>query len=283
MDDTQPTAMSSLYTVARTVLLDALQALDEQRNAIVLVGAQAIYLHTGDADIAVPAFTTDGDLVIEPSRLKDEPRLAEAMERAQFAPGSQPGIWLATRDVDSVLTTIPVDLLVPEAVAGGGGRRAARLGDHGDRTGRRARGLEGALVDYDIQTLRALTTDDPRAFDIRVAGPSALLVAKVHKISDRNQEPQARRVADKDGLDVLRLLRGIDSRRFADGLSRLRRESVSAEVTGEAITLLADLFGSARALGTQMAIRATERLEDPTVIGESCAALTRELLSLVGS
>jgi len=209
--------------------------------------------------------------------------LAEAMERARFAPGGQPGIWLATRDVDSVLTTIPVDLLVPEAVAGGGGRRAARLGDHGDRTGRRARGLEGALVDYDIQTLRALTTDDPRAFDVRVAGPSALLVAKVHKISDRNQEPQARRVADKDGLDVLRLLRGIDSRRFADGLSRLRRESVSAEVTGEAITLLADLFGSARALGTQMAVRATERLEDPTVIGESCAALTRELLSLVRS
>lgn len=40
-------------------------------------------VHTGHADIAVPALTTDSDLVIEPFRLKDEPRLVEAMERAQ--------------------------------------------------------------------------------------------------------------------------------------------------------------------------------------------------------
>jgi hypothetical protein len=273
--------MNALYAVARTGLLDALDALNEQRDAVVLVGAQAIYLHTGDADIAVPAFTTDGDLVIEPSRLKAEPKLAEAMKRAQFAPGLQPGSWLATRVVDSVATTIPVDLLIPEAVAGGG-RRAARLGDHGDRTGRRARGLEGALVDHDVHTLRALAAVDPRAFEIRVAGPSALLVAKLHKISDRNQEPHAKRLADKDGLDVLRLLRGVESRRLANGLIRLRQEPVSAAVTAEAITLLADLFGSVRGVGTQMAIRATERLEDPEVIAQSCEALTRELLPLVG-
>ena len=179
---------SPLYIVARTVLLDALDALGEQRDAVVLVGAQAIYLHTGDADIAVPAFTTDGDLVIEPARLKDEPKLAEAMVRAHFQPGLQPGSWLATRNVDSVPTIIPVDLLVPEAVAGPG-RRAARLGQHGDRAGRRARGLEGALVDYSRRELRALDSADPRAFEIRVAGPSALLVAKVHKIADRSQEP----------------------------------------------------------------------------------------------
>lgn len=274
--------MNTLYAVARAVLLDALEALNEQRDALVLVGAQAIYLHTGDADIAVPAFTTDGDLVIEPSRLKDEPRLVEAMERAQFAPGRQPGSWVATREVESVSTTIPVDLLVPEAVAGGG-RRAARLGNHGDRTGRRARGLEGALVDYHIHTLRAMAPDDRRAFDIRVAGPSALLVAKMHKISDRHREPQAKRLGDKDGLDVLRLLRGVESRRLADGLIRLCQESVSATVTVEAITQMADLFGATDTVGTQMAIRATERLEDARVVAESCTALTRELLSLIRS
>lgn len=274
--------MNALYAVSRAVLLDALETLGDQRDAVVLVGAQAIYLHTGDADIAVPAFTTDGDLVIEPSRLKSEPKLAEAMARAHFEPGVQPGSWLATREVESVPTIIPVDLLVPEAVAGGG-RRAARLGDHGDRTGRRARGLEGALFDHEIHTLRALATGDSRFFEIRVAGPSALLVAKLHKIADRNQEPQAKRLADKDGLDVLRLLRGVESRRLADGLLRLREEPISAAVTGEAITLLADLFGETGAVGTQMVIRATERLEDPAVIAESCTALTRELQSLVAS
>jgi hypothetical protein len=42
-----------LYVIARQVLLDALDALGEQRDAIVLVGAQAIYLRVGDTDFAV--------------------------------------------------------------------------------------------------------------------------------------------------------------------------------------------------------------------------------------
>lgn len=273
--------MNTLYAVARSVLLDALEALEGQRDAVVLVGAQAIYLHTGDADIAVPAFTTDGDLVIEPSRLKGEPKLADVMTGAHFAPGVQPGTWLATREVDSVQTTIPVDLLVPEGVAGAG-RRAARLGEHGDRAGRRARGLEGALVDNEIHAIRAFGDGDPRAFNIRVAGPSALLVAKLHKIADRNQQAQGKRLADKDGLDVLRLLRTVDARRLAEGLHHLRQEPVSATVTGEAIGLLSELFGTERAVGAQMVVRATERLEDPEVIARSCAALTAEVLSLVG-
>lgn len=37
-----------VYVVARAALPDALDALGEQRDAVVLVGAQAIYLHTGE-------------------------------------------------------------------------------------------------------------------------------------------------------------------------------------------------------------------------------------------
>jgi hypothetical protein len=81
---------------------------------------------------------------------------------------------------------------------------------------------------------------------------------------------------------VLRLLRGVESRRLADGLMRLRQESLSETVTAEAIALLLDLFGVGHAAGTQMAIRAAERLEDPQMIAQSCAALTRQLLALVG-
>ena len=73
------------------------------------------------------------------------------------------------RTIAGVPTTVPVDVLVPEAVAGTG-RRAARLGDHGDRTGRRVRGLEGALVDHSGMRLTALGADDRRECDIRVAG-----------------------------------------------------------------------------------------------------------------
>ena len=50
------------YVRARRVLLDALEALDEHRNAVILVGAQAIYLHVGEGDIAVAVYTTDGDI-----------------------------------------------------------------------------------------------------------------------------------------------------------------------------------------------------------------------------
>jgi hypothetical protein len=35
------------YVVARSVLLDALGALGAQREAVILVGAQAVYLYTG--------------------------------------------------------------------------------------------------------------------------------------------------------------------------------------------------------------------------------------------
>lgn len=267
-----------LYVVARAALLDALDAIGEQRDAVVLVGAQAIYLHTGDADIAVPAFTTDGDLAIEPARLKAEPKLAEAMLRAHFRLGTQPGSWLCERTVRGVATTIPVDLMVPEAVAGAG-RRAARLGDHGDRVGRRARGLEGALVEHRSLRLGSLDPDDQRAFDIRVAGPSALLVAKLHKLAERNQEPEAKRLKDKDALDVLRILRAIPTNALAEGLERLRTDSLSGEVTQEAIAHLGTLFGSVSAAGTEMAIRATEHLEDPVEIARSCELLTTELLN----
>lgn len=37
------------YVAARAVLLDALEALGPQRDAVIVVGAQAIYLHTGVA------------------------------------------------------------------------------------------------------------------------------------------------------------------------------------------------------------------------------------------
>lgn len=54
-------APGPLYAKAREVLLDALEALGPHRSSLVLVGAQAIYLHTGEADIAVAPFTTDAD------------------------------------------------------------------------------------------------------------------------------------------------------------------------------------------------------------------------------
>ena len=157
-----------LYVAAREVLLEALEGLGVQRDALVLAGAQAIYLHTGSANLAVAEFTTDSDIVVNPGLLKRDPKLSEAMGRAQFRPGVQPGIWLRDRVVSGIPTVIPVDLLVPQAIAGPG-NRAAQLGDHGNRTGRIVRGLEGTLVDCTLRSIGALDPQDIRSFDIRVA------------------------------------------------------------------------------------------------------------------
>ena len=56
-----PGGPDPLYVRARTALLDALDALAPHRDAVVLVGAQALYLYTDDADFSVPAHTTDAD------------------------------------------------------------------------------------------------------------------------------------------------------------------------------------------------------------------------------
>jgi hypothetical protein len=74
------------YVAARRTLLDALAGLGDQREAVILVGAQAIYLHTGEDDgLAVAPFTTDADLSLDPDLLRPDPRLERAI--AQGAPG----------------------------------------------------------------------------------------------------------------------------------------------------------------------------------------------------
>ena len=79
------------YILARRVLLDALEALAEHHEAVILVGAQAIYLHTGEGDLATQVFTTDADLALDPGALGSHPLLAELLEGAGFLPSSASG------------------------------------------------------------------------------------------------------------------------------------------------------------------------------------------------
>lgn len=118
-----------LYVRARAALIDAVEALDAHRDALVLVGAQAIYLHTGDADLAVAEYTTDADFTVAPADLADAPLLADLLGAAGFTPREHPGGWLSPDG-------IYVDVMVPELLAGSG-TRGARLGPHGKRAARR--------------------------------------------------------------------------------------------------------------------------------------------------
>src|SRR5262245_54515009 len=125
------------YVAARRVLLDALGALGTHRRSVVLVGAQAIYLHAGEGGLAVSPYTKDGDLAIDPRELDDEPALAATLEAAGFQLSIRPGTWS--------MNQVQIDLLVPASL-GGSGRRGARLGAHGNEVARKASGLEAAVV-----------------------------------------------------------------------------------------------------------------------------------------
>lgn len=136
------------YVAARKVLIDALEALAVHRGALVIVGAQAVYLRTLSVDLAVAPFTTDGDLAVHPHLLNDNPRLEDSMQDAGFKlqitsqGATEPGIWTRSVQSGDRIIDVEVDLIVPEGVAAPGGRRAARLPGHGRNAARKTRGLE---------------------------------------------------------------------------------------------------------------------------------------------
>jgi len=255
------------YVAARRVLLDALAALGSHRKAVVLVGAQAIYLHVGEGDLAVSPYTTDGDLAIDPRELDDEPALAATLEAAGFELTVRPGTW--------TMAEVQIDLLVPTAL-GGPGRRGARLGVHGSEVARKATGLEAALVDRARVHVASLDPADLRSFDVSVAGVAALMVSKLHKIAERKDAPD--RLQYKDGLDTLRLLRFAETAHLAATLKRLVAHPVAGGVTQQARVFLEELFGDRRSIGVQMAVRASVGLEDEAAIALSCEVLARRLL-----
>ncbi len=276
------------YVEARRVLLDALTALAPHGAAFILAGAQAIYLRTGEADIAVAPYTTDGDLTLDPSLLDDEPLLESAMRAAGFELADmgghvEPGIWMAHGDVAGTSVLIPVDLIVPETVASGGGRRGARLGIHGKLAARRARGLEGVLVDHSTMTIGALDPADARSVEVEVAGPAALLVAKAHKLHDRVASGKATRIDDKDAADVVRLMQATAPVAVGTTLATLSRDGVAGPVTVDALIYIEQLFGRRGARGTGMAVRALRVGMPEARVEALCASYTGLLLDAARS
>lgn len=271
------------YVVARCALLDALEALGPHREALVLVGAQAIYIHTGDAGLAVAELTTDGDLALDPARIPEDPDLAVAMKSKGFyrddkGSGPEVGIWSSLREIDGVPAIVKVDLLMAEAVSGGG-TRAARVRGHEKGSVRKVRGLEACLVDRSLHVISALDPADDRSFEIMVAGPAGLLVSKLIKIAERIEEVERGerdRRKDKDALDVLRILRSADLEELALTLNQLAGDTLAADVTAAALDALFSLFSTAAGEGSQMAGNAAFP-EPREVIEASCVALTLEL------
>jgi hypothetical protein len=263
---------ADLLTAARAALLDALGALQPHLHAVVVIGAQAIYLHTGGAVVALAETTKDSDIALDTRVLSDTPLLEDAMHQAGFhldPSFPQPGSWLNDDG-------IPVDLMVPDSLAGAIGRRGARIPPHSKHAARRATGLEAAVVDHAPMHVAALDPSDSRICKVNVAGPAALLVSKLHKIAERADTPD--RLVDKDAHDLYRLLVAIPTDQLATALWGLQADPLASEVTRRAIELLDELFATGpEALGSMMAGRAERGIGDPAVVSAAATALAGDL------
>ena len=141
-------------------------------------------------------------------------------------------------------------------------------------------GLEGALVSHTRRKIASLVSDADRSCTLKVAGPAALLVAKVHKIGERlvaSSENRQRQLA-KDAFDIYRLLLAVDTAELAGEFRLLRSHGISSRVTSEALSKFQDLFGSRSGMGTELLVRSIGALEDPAYVIESSFVLSQDLL-----
>ncbi len=236
---------------ARAVLLHGLRALGAQREAIVVMGAQAVYEHTKDLIEVGLTVTTDGDTGVLPHLVDPNFDIGQAMLSAGFSPASDPpGIWWIDVDGDRVA----FDLLVPGALAGPG-RRGARVPGQDKRHIGRADGLELCIVDRELHVLDPL--DGTGEFvEAYIAGPAAIMCAKAYKLAERINEADRgakNRVKAKDAGDVWRLMAVTDPRSVASVFAEGEADPALAAAVCQGRSYLRDLF-SPGGVGVQLAV-----------------------------
>lgn len=146
----------------------------------------------------------------------------------------------------------------------------------------RVAGLEAALVDNGQVVITALAEGDDRVCTAKVAGPAALLVAKLHKLGERQATPG--RLVDKDAHDLYRLLVATRTDVLAATLRTLCDDALAGPATAQGLAYLEDLFARGpAATGSVMAGRAEEGVGDPASVAASVAVLARDLLDAIGS
>lgn len=272
------------YIVARSVLLNALGALSAHLDALILVGAQAVYLRTGTEELGVAPYTTDGDVVLDPARLDEEPELEVLMRSAGFEldrtdDGSEePGIWIEHREINGVKMKVPVDLIVPTDAAPPGGRRGARLKGHSKLAARKIPGLEASLLDHDMMTVGSLSSEDDREFEIAVAGPMALIIAKAYKLHDRLKNVARQgRVDQKDAGDAYRIMRTADRQECIQVAQRLVDHPDLGHASEMGLRHLIDLFEASGSEGTLLAANYFQAAASENLVAEVCTEFVRQI------
>ena len=188
------------------------------------------------------------------------------------SPWPQPGALGRHQDIAVDLMVVPHQAGTTKAQA-----RAAVLEPHEKLTARIARGLEPALLDNERVDIAALETPDLRRFRLRVAGPAALLTAKVIKIGERLDKQQtAHRLKEKDALDAFRLLQAVDTSDLVRGIRSHEAEAHAAAGSFEDIERLR-VNGST--VEGRLAMLASSAAQGDPAVAPAFEVLVNELLA----
>ena len=110
------------------------------------------------------------------------------------------------------------------------------------------------MLDHTPIRVAALDGDD-RTFEVEVAGPTALLIAKAFKLQERLDRPgRPDRLHDKDAGDVYRLMQSADPAHCAAVAAGLMAHEIFGDTCREGLGYLTRLFRGQRTAGTAMAI-----------------------------
>ena len=199
---------------ARDLLLDALGVLAPHREALIVVGAQAVYEHTRLVEGLEQPSTNDSDLAVDPSLVTPDVSIYQAMADARFyqARLERSGIYSRTPTPPGGKPQPPtLDLIAPESVAGSSrSHRGARIPGQDRKAVSKADGLEMALVDHAWRRIGPIAEGSGRQeIEVKVAGPGALLCAKAWKLQERVRDAEAGkpwRLREKDAGDVWQLM-----------------------------------------------------------------------------
>jgi len=236
----RPVSPAEAYAVSRRTLVEATIALQTLSPAVfVLVGAHAVQLRAPENALGLPAFTFDGDFVVNPAGPIRSRAVRGTLEAAGFGlRDKQSGLYERPRAPREMRRATQIDVFVPAAFEHEWDSDA-----YDARATMAQPGLEACLIDR--SPMEVATVDDGRPYQsaaVDVAGVVALLVAKGWKIGERyDQGPEAFAEVRKDLGDVYRLLQASTPDENANILRALRADRSIRESVSVGSRRLADL------------------------------------------
>ena len=113
-----------------------------------------------------------------------------------------------------------------------------------------------------------------------MASPATLMVANLHKISERENTPT--RLLNKDAHDLYRILRAVSTYELVAAFERLLHNDGSQQITEQALVFLERLFTTGpEALGLATAGQAEEGIGDLASISASASYLATDVVQAV--